>query len=174
MQVVWLQYGVSWRCKHYELFVCCLIVSGGALSETAIHWFTLKYTNQTHRCSTKSSRDEYLLICTSPLDITLSSFLSFSRFLALPIIWLGLLAFFSYEALYLTSLRSFREKFYEVFLGLHIFLQVGALAFLWFHHHNSRPYVLIALGIFLIDRLVFRLVLKSCQYCPTLRKSIFR
>jgi NAD(P)H-flavin reductase len=92
---------------------------------------------------------------------TLSSRLSFSRFLALPIIWLGLLAFFSYETLYLSSLGSFRKRCYELFLGLHIVLQVAALAFLWFHHHNSQPYVLAALCIFAIDRFAFRLVLKS-------------
>jgi predicted ferric reductase len=92
---------------------------------------------------------------------TLSSRLSFSRFLALPIIWLGLLAFFSYETLYLSSLGSFRKRCYELFLGLHIVLQVAALAFLWFHHHNSQPYVLAALCIFAIDRFAFRLVFKS-------------
>jgi len=93
--------------------------------------------------------------------ITLSSRLSFSRFLALPIIWLGLLAFISYETLYLSSLGSFRQRWYELFLGLHIVLQTAALAFLWFHHHNSQPYVLAALFIFAIDRFVFRLMLKS-------------
>jgi len=93
--------------------------------------------------------------------ITLSSRLSFSRFLALPIIWLGLLAFISYETLYLSSLGSFRQRWYELFLGLHIVLQNAALAFLWFHHHNSQPYVLAALFIFAIDRFVFRLILKS-------------
>ncbi|KAI4844229.1 hypothetical protein E4T44_06311 [Aureobasidium sp. EXF-8845] len=82
-------------------------------------------------------------------------------FLALPIIWLGLLAFISYETLYLSSLGSFRRRHYELFLGLHIILQAAALAFLWFHHHNSQPYVLAALGIFAIDRFVFRLILKS-------------
>lgn len=93
--------------------------------------------------------------------ITLSSRLSFSRFLALPIIWLGLLAFVSYETLYLSSLGSFRQRWYELFLGLHIVLQTAALAFLWFHHHNSQSYVLAALFIFAIDRFVFRFILKS-------------
>lgn len=92
---------------------------------------------------------------------TLSTRLSFSRFLALPIIWLGLLAFLSYETLYLSSLGSFRKRSYEIFLGLHIVLQIAALAFLWFHHHNSQPYVLVAVCIFAVDRLVFRLILKS-------------
>jgi NAD(P)H-flavin reductase len=91
----------------------------------------------------------------------LSTRLGFSSFLAIPIIWLGLLAFISYETLYLTSLASFRQKFYEIFLGLHVFLQIAALALLWFHHHNSRPYVFAALCIFSIDRLVFRMILKS-------------
>lgn len=92
---------------------------------------------------------------------TLASRISLSRFLALPIIWLGLLAFLSYETLYLTSLGSFRQRFYELFLGLHVFLQASALGFLWFHHPNSRPYVLIALTIFVVDRLVFRMFVKT-------------
>lgn len=92
---------------------------------------------------------------------TLASRISLSRFLALPLIWLGLLAFLSYEALYLTSLGSFRQRFYELFLGLHVFLQASALGFLWFHHPNSRPYVLIALAIFVVDRLVFRMFVKT-------------
>lgn len=83
------------------------------------------------------------------------------QFLAIKMIWLGLLAFISYEVLYLTSLGSFRQRFYELFLGIHIVLQVAALILLWFHHHGSRPYVGIALGIFLLDRLIFRLALKT-------------
>ncbi|KAI5239783.1 hypothetical protein E4T43_06509 [Aureobasidium subglaciale] len=93
--------------------------------------------------------------------ITLSARLSFTRFLGLPIIWLGILAFVSYEALYLTSLGSFRKLWYELFLGLHVILQAAALALLWFHHHNSQPYVLAALCIFAVDRLAFRLILKA-------------
>ncbi|GAB7351452.1 hypothetical protein MBLNU459_g2114t1 [Dothideomycetes sp. NU459] len=83
------------------------------------------------------------------------------HFLAIKMIWLGLLAFTSYEVLYLTSLSSFRQRFYELFLGLHIILQAAALILVWFHHEGSRPYVGIALGIFLIDRLIFRLGLKT-------------
>lgn len=83
------------------------------------------------------------------------------QFLAIKMIWLGLLAFISYEALYLTSLGSFRQRFYELFLGIHIVLQAAALVLLWLHHHGSRPYVGIALGIFLLDRLIFRLALKT-------------
>lgn len=83
------------------------------------------------------------------------------HFLAIKTIWLGLLAFISYEALYLTALGSFRQRFYELFLGIHIVLQAAALILLWFHHNGSRPYVGIALGIFLIDRLIFRLGLKT-------------
>lgn len=86
---------------------------------------------------------------------------SFGHFLSIPIIWLGLITFVSYELLYLTSLGSFRQRFYELFLVSHVVLQVVALTFLFLHHSTSRPYVGIALAIFLIDRLVFRLWLKS-------------
>ncbi|KAK4902801.1 hypothetical protein LTR27_000740 [Elasticomyces elasticus] len=90
-----------------------------------------------------------------PVGMTLMQFLS------LPIIVLGLLALACYELLYVTSSTMFREWWYELFLGLHVFLQVAALAFVWFHHQNSRAYVGAALAIFLLDRLVFRLAIKS-------------
>jgi predicted ferric reductase len=83
------------------------------------------------------------------------------RFLLLPGILLGLGAFFSYEILYFTSLASFRQRWYELFLGIHVLLQIVALVFVFFHHPVSRPYVGVALGIFLIDRLVYRIGLKS-------------
>jgi NAD(P)H-flavin reductase len=86
---------------------------------------------------------------------------SFLQYLLLPVIFLGLGAFFAYEFLYFTSLGSFRQRWYELFLGLHIFLQVAALVFVFFHHKAGQPYVGIALGIFLIDRLVYRLGAKS-------------
>ncbi|KAL8645987.1 MAG: hypothetical protein Q9226_007056 [Calogaya cf. arnoldii] len=82
------------------------------------------------------------------------------QFLLLKIILLGLGALVAYELLYFTSLGSFRQRWYELFLVLHVSLQVVALVLLWFHHHGSRPYVGIALAIFLIDRLVYRMVLK--------------
>ncbi|KAL1301686.1 hypothetical protein AAFC00_005901 [Neodothiora populina] len=91
----------------------------------------------------------------------LSEHVSFWRFLAIPLVWLGIGAFIAYEALYLTSLGSLRQRFYELFLALHVFLQVAALGFLFFHHPATRLYVGIALGIFAIDRVVCRLGLKT-------------
>jgi NAD(P)H-flavin reductase len=67
----------------------------------------------------------------------------------------------SYELLYFTSLGSFRERWYELFLASHVFLQIAALAFLWLHFHTSRPYVLASLVIFSLDRIVWRIGLKS-------------
>ena len=90
------------------------------------------------------------------------------RFLLMKIILLGMGAFVAYEALYFTSLGSFRQRWYELFLGSHIFLQLAALILLYFHHHNSQVYVVIALTIFLIDRLLYRLILKSQTYTVTL------
>ncbi|KAK0936593.1 hypothetical protein LTR29_011831 [Friedmanniomyces endolithicus] len=83
------------------------------------------------------------------------------HFLSLPIIVLGLSALACYEVLFLTSLASFRQWWYEVFLGLHVMLQTAGLVLVFFHHRNGRVYVGIALAIFLIDRLIFRLVVKS-------------
>ena len=94
--------------------------------------------------------------------------LSLARFLLSKIILLGIGAFVAYETIYFTSLGSFRQRWYELFLGLHIVLQVTALILLWFHHHNSKVYVGVALAIFLIDRLFFRLTLKT----NTVRASI--
>ncbi|KAL1873553.1 hypothetical protein Daus18300_003918 [Diaporthe australafricana] len=78
-----------------------------------------------------------------------------------PIILLGIGAFVSYELLYFTSLGSFRQRWYEIFLASHVVLQVVALGFLYLHFHTARPYVLVSLGIFLVDRIVWRFALKS-------------
>jgi len=93
---------------------------------------------------------------------------SLVRFLLNRVVLLGIGAFVSYEVLYLTSLGSFRQKMYEVFLATHIVLQIAGLVFLWFHYSSSRPYVGASLLIFLIDRLVFRLWLKSSSHPATL------
>lgn len=89
---------------------------------------------------------------------------SLARFLLSKIILLGIGAFIAYESLYFTSLGSFRQRWYELFLGLHIVLQVVALVSLFFHHHGSRVYVGIALAIFLIDRVVYRMTIKSVSF----------
>jgi hypothetical protein len=83
------------------------------------------------------------------------------RFLLTRMVLLGIGAFVSYELLYFTSLGSFRKRWYELFLGIHIFFQFAALVLLFFHHSTARPYVGIALGIFLLDRLVYRIGIKS-------------
>ena len=93
---------------------------------------------------------------------------TFARFLFSKIILLGVGAVVAYELLYFTSLGSFRQRWYELFLGLHIVLQVVALILVWFHHANSRVYVGIALGIFIIDRLAYRIARKV----KTLRAGI--
>jgi hypothetical protein len=85
-------------------------------------------------------------------------------FLTEKTVYLGLITLFCYETLYATSLASFRKWWYELFLALHVGLQAGALGFLYFHHRGSKPYVRITLAIFLLDRLVFRLLAKSRQF----------
>ncbi|KAK5125576.1 hypothetical protein LTR08_005204 [Meristemomyces frigidus] len=83
------------------------------------------------------------------------------NFLTHRIIVLGIAAFVCYELLYLTSLASFRQWWYEVFLGSHIVLQAAGLALIYFHHPGGRVYAATALAIFVVDRLVFRLAIKS-------------
>ena len=82
------------------------------------------------------------------------------KFLLIKMILLGIGAFVAYEMLYFTSLASFRQRWYELFLGIHVVLQVTALVLVWFHHRRSRWYVGVTLAIFLIDRLVYRISVK--------------
>ena len=74
---------------------------------------------------------------------------------------LGIWCIFAYELIYFASLGSFRQRWYELFLASHIVLQVLALAFLWMHFFTCRPYINASLLIFCVDRLVWRLGLKS-------------
>lgn len=74
---------------------------------------------------------------------------------------IGMGSLVAYELLYATSLASFRARCYELFLASHVILQVVAPAFLYLHFFTSRPYVLASLAIFLVDRIVWRLSLKS-------------
>ncbi|KAI6793274.1 ferric reductase-like transmembrane component [Hortaea werneckii] len=83
------------------------------------------------------------------------------RYLAHPVVWPGVVAFACYELLYFTSLARFRQWAYEVFLASHVALQAGGLGFVYLHFWSSRPYVLVSLGVFLVDRAVFRLQVKS-------------
>lgn len=85
------------------------------------------------------------------------------QFLLIRMCFLGICAFSAYELLYFTSLASFRQRRYELFLFMHVLLQVAALVFVFFHHPRARVYVGIALAIFLIDRLIYRLGLKSIK-----------
>ncbi|MCJ1396911.1 hypothetical protein MMC11_000102 [Xylographa trunciseda] len=93
--------------------------------------------------------------------------LTLLKFLLNKIILLGIGAFVAYEAIYFTSLGTFRKRWYELFLALHIFLQVVALVLLFFHHYGSRIYVALALAIFLVDRLVYRMNIKTATYTGT-------
>ncbi|KAK4039730.1 ferric reductase transmembrane component 1 [Parachaetomium inaequale] len=80
-----------------------------------------------------------------------------------PIILCGIGALVAYELLYFSSLASFRQRWYELFLASHVVLQIAALAFLWFHFETSQPYVAVSLLIFFADRLVWRLAVKRAD-----------
>ncbi|TAQ89848.1 hypothetical protein B7494_g1809 [Chlorociboria aeruginascens] len=92
--------------------------------------------------------------------LSLSGF-TLLEFLTNRTILLGIGAFISYELIYFTSLASFRQRWYELFLGLHVVLQLVALVFVFLHHYMSRIYVGIALAIFVVDRLMYRVGVKS-------------
>lgn len=83
-----------------------------------------------------------------------------AHFVLNKVIILGIGAFVSYELLYVTSLAYFRQKWYELFLGMHVLLQATALILVFFHHSASKPYVGVALAIFLIDRFLHRIAFK--------------
>lgn len=84
-------------------------------------------------------------------------------FLTRPLVLLGIGAFVSYELLFFTSLGSFRQRWYEIFLASHVVLQIAALVFLYLHFWIARAYVLASLIIFFLDRLVWRLSIKSAS-----------
>ncbi|KAK0632948.1 hypothetical protein B0T14DRAFT_408006, partial [Immersiella caudata] len=86
-----------------------------------------------------------------------------------PIILFGIAAFVSYELLYFTSLGSFRQRWYELFLATHAFLQAAALVFLYFHYPTSRLFVVLSLLIFLVDRFVWRFWLRRSHVTADLR-----
>ncbi|KAL2182979.1 hypothetical protein L209DRAFT_758352 [Thermothelomyces heterothallicus CBS 203.75] len=86
-----------------------------------------------------------------------------------PIILCGIGALVCYELLFFTSLASFRQRWYELFLASHVLLQALGLVLLWFHYPTARPYAAAALLIFLADRLVWRLGLKSARVQADLR-----
>jgi NAD(P)H-flavin reductase len=94
--------------------------------------------------------------------------LSLYRFLTINYIFWGDFAFLAYELLYFTSLSSFREWWYEMFLASHVFLQTAGLVLLYLHHWRGRPYVLASLFIFVLDRTVWRLGIKTKAFCADL------
>ncbi|CRK15456.1 hypothetical protein BN1723_010684 [Verticillium longisporum] len=97
---------------------------------------------------------------------------TFWAFLQHRLVLLGIGAFVSYELLYLTSLGSVRQRWYELFLACHVLLQSTALVFLWLHYHTARPYVTAALVIFAVDRLVWRLLIKQATLSADLTVAL--
>ena len=73
----------------------------------------------------------------------------------------GIALFISYETIYFTSLASFRQRWYEIFLATHVILQAATLALLYFHHRNNGTLTGIALLIFVVDRVAYRIGMKS-------------
>ena len=77
-------------------------------------------------------------------------------FLGQPIILLGVLTFLAFIVIWSTSIGYVRQFYYEIFLAVHVMGQVIALALLFFHHPNSRPYVAVAVLIWAVDRIFMR------------------
>ncbi|EXJ87808.1 hypothetical protein A1O1_04735 [Capronia coronata CBS 617.96] len=90
------------------------------------------------------------------------------RYLTARVVLLGISAILSYLIIYITSIGWFRHLYYEAFLGFHIFFQVAALVFLFFHYPTARPYVLATFAIWAIDRLLWRISLSSRRVIASL------
>ena len=90
-------------------------------------------------------------------------------YLTRKIIIFGTVAFVCYLGIYFTSVGYFRQAFYELFLAVHIFLQVAALIMLFLHHHVARPYVGAALAIWTLDRLMCRIICKTKSFVAALQ-----
>ena len=73
----------------------------------------------------------------------------------------GLVTFILYEFLFVTSFKPFRRRFYHLFVQLHSYGQFFALVALAVHSSMSRPYVIVAFGIFFIDRIIYRTLLRT-------------
>ena len=91
------------------------------------------------------------------------------RFLSNKTIFLGIFALVAYLAIYVSSTGWVRRLYYETFLGLHIVLQVLALALLFFHHPRSRVYVVVSLLIWVLDRIACRMFLSKRRLVATLQ-----
>jgi hypothetical protein len=96
---------------------------------------------------------------------------NFLRYITSDVVFLGIAAILSYFIIYVTSVGWFRRLYYETFLGLHIFFQVAALAFLFFHYPTAKPYVAATFAIWAVDRLVWRITLSSQKFVATLEVS---
>ena len=95
--------------------------------------------------------------------LSLPKYYTFWGYLMIPYVSWGVGAWVAYEVLYLTSLSSFREWWYELFLASHVGLQVVALVTLWLHHFRAQPYIGASLLIFVVDRLVWRSGIKTTK-----------
>ncbi|ETI26031.1 hypothetical protein G647_02808 [Cladophialophora carrionii CBS 160.54] len=90
------------------------------------------------------------------------------HYLTTKVVFLGICAIVSYSIIYITSIGWFRRLYYEAFLGLHIFFQLAALVFLFFHYPTAPPYVGAALAIWVIDRGIWRIATSSRKFIATL------
>ncbi|KAH9918084.1 uncharacterized protein B0H18DRAFT_1032521 [Fomitopsis serialis] len=66
----------------------------------------------------------------------------------------GLVALICMDVLFLFSISTFREMFYHVFYVTHVVAAVLMMAAACMHHPKARPYVLAAVGIYGLDRIL--------------------
>ncbi|KAK9467511.1 hypothetical protein V1512DRAFT_205758 [Lipomyces arxii] len=68
-------------------------------------------------------------------------------------IFVALLATIGFVIIFISSIAPLRNKAYEMFLYLHVYLVVAILPLLYFHFERVRPYVIASAVIFLWDRI---------------------
>ncbi|KAK9477583.1 FAD-binding domain-containing protein [Lipomyces japonicus] len=68
-------------------------------------------------------------------------------------IFVALLATISFVIILISSIAPLRNKTYELFLYLHVYLVVAILPLLYFHFERVRPYVIASAVIFVWDRI---------------------
>jgi NAD(P)H-flavin reductase len=91
------------------------------------------------------------------------------HYLTARVVLLGIFSLVAYIAIWITSIGWIRYLYYEAFLGMHVVLQVAALVLLFFHHLNSRPYVIAALAIWAADRIASRVFLSKRKLVASLQ-----
>lgn len=79
----------------------------------------------------------------------------------------GIIALVGCVTILITSTPSFRRRRYQLFLFLHAPLQVATLFFSFMHSTFARPFITLAIGLYVVDRLILRYCLRQKRMVAT-------